>query len=510
MRYKIKFVLILLIANTSNTTQINSSSINPKSSSSSIKLNTKTNLSIKNPITNYKGKIIKEKDSVLEGSNINFIDGTFQDNGNKINISGALTPGTTNKIILDGNKNLKSKNGIVCQSIEIQGKDNRIAGAILTSKDIELQDNNSSATFSITNELSSNINLNNGTIFLEESLKFKDYKKIIGPGKININGSNLIFGNQDLIFEENLYFESNANVELNSSMILQNKWTFSGKQNVLSTNNNIIYLDETGIISIEKGSTLTIKDAILIGVNNNNLNCSDNNGKIIFNNVTIIPNNNYNFEFGCFEVLGNLEISGPYKFTYKSTEASTIKSNSSFILDKNITFSYAPGIASQNLIVFEDKTSNLILNNATLHTTATGIQLTTGNLFINENVNLSSEKLVYYWRFINDNYTIVDGGICFGNENEEQDLICNIASNASLNIINGSFKYKNIKNSSWNMSNHNSYIKISPYCNLQLFQNLNLKNGTAEFQKNAILSKIINKNLIGSINAKGKFIKGRL
>ena len=70
-------------------------------------------------------------------------------------------------------------------------------------------------------------------------------------------------------------------------------------------------------------------------------------------------------------------------FTYKSTQTSTILSNSILTLDNQFTFSYAPSNAATSLLTFQDFTSILALNHTTFYL-APGLQMSKGGLNIRQ------------------------------------------------------------------------------------------------------------------------------
>ncbi|MFH1643667.1 MAG: hypothetical protein ABIA74_00630 [bacterium] len=512
---KLIFAIIFLL------TQITSfkliySDINSKSNSSKITLNTGTTLSIKNEISNYTGTIEKEENSTITGSNINFNEGSLKESGNKINITGALEQ--TGKILLNGNKSLRSKEGKVYQQIEVSAQNNKIEGNILTENDILILDENASVTLAITNKLPVNIQLGNGTIYLLEDLNFLDGKKIIGSTKSAsegiiepIGGVSIILNAEELEWEKDIHFGRRTTLVFNSNVKLSASWTFGGRSNhVIEGNNNILFLEDLGQINIDSNSQLFIRNLTINGLSGTNIKCLYDNAQITFQNVQIILFDNYSFQTGAFQAQDYLALSGPYQFNYQSNQVSTVKAETTLILDENITFSYDPGIASKNLIALEDSTSTLQINNATLHTTMTGLQLKTGKLLINNNAILSSEKQFFIEgeeNILENNLTftliILDEGITLGNNNSLEDLTCEISKGAKLNIY-GSLIYKNINESSWIMNQDQSSIEIQPDSSIKLYNSINLDKGQINFYLNSNLEKYEDKKITGPINAKGK------
>lgn len=477
-----KILLMASIAINLTIIQINSSNLNLKSQTSAIKLLSGTNFIIENKITDYPGTLITESGATIEGENITFNNGIIEDCGNKIFLSGQFTPTSTNKIILNGNKNAYFNKGTINQSIEISSLNNKIEGSLFNSNNIILQDANTSVSCAIINELPCNFELNNGSLYLTQNLLFSDKKKIIGPGKITFNNYRLAFGAENIAFDKSLYFDNASDIELNANITINDTWTFSGNNCVLCAQGNGIFLGSSGAIVVEAGSSLTIKDATLKNISDSKLRCSTNNGKIIFQNVNLILSNNYTFSSGQFEVLGELEINESYTFAYQSPIPSLIRHDSRLILN-NTTFSYAPNAANQNLLTLAGDSSSLVLNNATLHTTTTHLQLAKGNLLISENSYLSSDGT---------------GQILLGNNNSSDDIYCNFLNNATLNLIKGKLVYQNINNSAWKMNSFDAALNIYSNTTLNLQQDLNVQEGSTNFYLNFTLETQPNKYLFGA------------
>ena len=70
---------------------------------------------------------------------------------------------------------------------------------------------------------------------------------------------------------------------------------------------------------------------------------------------------------------------------------STIAQKSMLFFDFDTTFSYDPPIANRDLLYMVDGTSAFFLNGCTLHSTATGLRLTKGFLFLDNGTTFSCE-----------------------------------------------------------------------------------------------------------------------
>ncbi len=461
--------------------------------SSKLKIKSGSNFVVDTEINDYKGTIVKEEGAGITGNDINFNEGKVKDNETKFNITGAYSPGNSDKIRLTGGELFRGKGGFVSQLMEVSGVDNYLQGDFYTSEDICLLNSDASLLSSVLNSLSSNIQLNGGTLQLDDSLKFDNGKKVIGPGKVLLNNKKISFGARPLVFIYNLYFDSASDVELNSNVHLEDEWTFSG-DGIIDGRNNICCFDDSlgcaGRIVVERGASLLIKNIILKKVNNSSLFCMDNSGTITFQNVKLILDQDYTFSLGRFFVIDSLKISGKKIFSYQSNQESLIHSYSEMFLDLGVTFSYDPiGGERKDLLRFEDETSFLYLNNASLHTTTTGIELTKGAMIVDGVCNLSSE--IY-----NNN----GDGITFGSDSIDLDFNCEILSGSILNISSGYFSYRNIDDLSFNFLNTDSFLDINVGSFLKLYQNLNCENGQVRFSSAASMFKAPGQTIIGPVS----------
>lgn len=457
-------------------------------------------------IKNFKGTIEQEDESGIAGKDIDFSEGKFKKNDNKFDITGVYNPGMLNKIRLNGGKKFRGKGCSLDQSLEISGTGNILQGDFYTKEDINFLNPNASLHCGILNSLSSNILLNGGTLILEDLLKFNNGKKLIGPGKIIFNGNKLYLGSLTLVFINNLYFDSyysesedqedpeeySSIIELNSNIHLGERWTFSGNS-VLEGNNNICFFhnddNACGSFVIERGSSLLVRNVILDNVNNKSLFCMDNSGTITFQNVKLILDETYTFSLGKFFVIDYLTISGENIFGYNTDLESLVYSFSKIYLDCGITFSYDPFKSDRNdLLKFEDETSGLYLDNASLHA-AKELQLTKGFVALNGICNFYSESDINR-----------EAEIIFGNGFIEDDFVCNIFSGSILNLVCGCFSYKNVGELSLNMINESSFLSINSDTTFNLYEFLNSGNGQIKISNGAQVLKHKNKIIRGAVS----------
>ena len=484
--------------------------INMKSKSSAINLQSGTTFTITTTISNFSGKLIKSKTASINGSNLQLNDAILEEDKSISIISGTYIP-SSNVIWLDGNESFWGAKGELLYTLKINGHGNYVGGNLNTNNDLELLDENSTFTTHLINRIEFNIKLNNGTIILEENLNLYDNKKIIGPGTIDLNGHKLIFGARELILDEPIYFQSAADIEFNSLVHLTTTYTFNDI-GIISGNANILCLHDGGNIVVNSNSTLIFKDIIIQNISENNIRCVDDSANIILQNVLWIQSDDFTFDKGSIKFQDKVEMIGENKkFVYSTICTSTITKYSDLLLSNNFTFSYDPNNTNQTLLEFEDSTSSLKLKNATLHTTSTGLKLTKGSLVIKNNSYLSTEEIYFVEEIMTGTYesegitfTTYDyqniriGGITFGNDSTSEDFICETLAGATLHVIGGPLKYRNINSESWNMTNNTSILNIHQGAQLKLYQTLNSGNGQVFFQEGATIFKDTGKFLIGS------------
>ena len=487
MKIKKLFLLFIIFS----FTLIIPKSLNLRDSSSVFKISSCSNLILDKTMNSITGKVIKDSGAQISGENMEFEDGSFQDSGSKINITGKLNFGQTQKILLDGGKTFLGKRGEVFQDIFISGTDNLIEGVLFLTSDIEFQDRDSKASFDLRNRLDVDIKLNNGSIILYEDLCFLDSKRVFGPGKVTLNGYQLSFGSKDLTWNEKILFENASNIDINSSIYLEDCWSFSG-DSILCGNSNVLCIDCSDGIVVRPKTNLLIRDTILYGLSDTKIRCMTDDATITLKNVKWIQDSDFTFTRGSLIFLDNVEFIGNgKKFIYQSKMTSTISLGSTLKLDRGFTFSYAPISQAKDLIFFESRDSKIFLNSSTLYADKCGLELINGSFLLDGVVSLESKG------------TTTNDGIVIGNQNENNDFLCLFFNGCILKLKNGSFSYKNKNINSFDMRDQYSRLSIASGATLNLYEDINLNNGMLIGYDNTTLARIIDKRIIGSVSALG-------
>jgi hypothetical protein len=111
--------------------------------------------------------------------------------------------------------------------------------------------------------------------------------------------------------------------------------------------------------------------------------------------------------------------------------SSTIAQKAMLMFDVNTTLSYDPPVADRDLLYMTDGTSALFLNACTVHSTATGLRLTRGFLFLDNGVTFSCEG------------NNLSESICFGDGTIGNDLNIKVMADAEV-FVYGRLESKNI------------------------------------------------------------------
>ncbi|MFA5075126.1 MAG: hypothetical protein WC436_03405 [Candidatus Babeliales bacterium] len=219
-------------------------------------------------------------------------------------------------------------------------------------------------------------------------------------------------------------------IELLNNLYLNSSVTFTGAGGMINGRGNVIYLDNnlnlpdnyilniTGNTIIDgnghdlilgKWSNITVDDSVTLTLRNLTLKNTYTTytvspiipysikSMVTFDNIEISLFDDFSFNQGKLFIHNDVDITGTYKFSYKSTQPMLIESNSCLYFDKNSTFEFYPSCTNNSLFTMQDKSSILYLDGCTLQTTLTGMILTKGQLFLDNNVTFSSIDNTYLY-----------------------------------------------------------------------------------------------------------------
>jgi hypothetical protein len=257
----------------------------------------------------------------------------------------------------------------------------------------------------------------------------------IDPG-ITTTFQNVIFKDYNdasvlLGADASLIFGQSCRVELGEPQTLSRTWSFAGQSLLDAHNNSITVGTGAHYLSSLVSSSLTIANASLLNVRDNNLRTADNNAALIFNNAQLNLSSDFTYSTGSMLINNDVVLRGTSIFNYSTIMGLTVSSQSKLTIDQGTTFNYTPAGNFRNLLSLTDSSATLFFNNASLVATATGARLTKGTLLIDGIMNIQSSAASQA------------EAIIFGDGTPTNDLIITFLPNATINLLSGFLNYAN-------------------------------------------------------------------
>lgn len=236
-----------------------------------------------------------------------------------------------------------------------------------------------------------------------------------------------------------MIFAGKTHVEIGDNDSLSSQWTFTG-ESVLDGQGFRLTMDGGSIVvtgsstdASAGGAALAIDNITLYDVGDSQpIRCQDVTHTMTLRDVTIHQGAAFTWNIGRLEIIGQTNMVGQQKFSYRSTSSCFIKDAGTWLFDRNMTFSYDPTIQSASLIDMADPDGILYLNGADLYTTHTGLSLTKGTLMIDNKVDVYNVGAV-----------ALSQSVRFGNGTSADDLNVHINPGGSLNLQSGVIHYLN-------------------------------------------------------------------
>jgi len=298
----------------------------------------------------------------------------------------------------------------------------------------------------------------------------------------------------------------NARLFFKSDVTFRGPIVFEGECLVNGGSNTFDFTTD-GLISIAQGSTLVVEDARIKGLSANKISCQDDDGLLILSDVDWYQDSVYSFSVGALQFENDVAMGGDTTFVYATSKTSTLLAKSELHLDVGFTFSYDPGIISKTLLEFENETSKLTLDGATLHATVTGMQLTKGQLRVTRDSSICAETLI-----VDDgeSSTFINECMTFGDGTAQNDLECDIYSGVTLNFTGGTLNYRNVSSASWQMHNVSSMLYMHDSAWLNLYESMNFGNGILVLGSGTRVGVAFGKTLVASKDPRGPYATVRI
>ena len=386
-------------------------------------------------------------------------------------------------IALTGNgDSLFVDSGVAPFPILVSNTNNTIGGEGDITAAIVLQDSDTELTSQLTGRLTSNMVMNGGSLTLINDLHLGNGVMFVGNGSVNLNSAGLHLGSQSLMWGGNTYWVgSGGAIHFNSDVSLVSTWTFSGTC-MLHGNGHTVDLGDTGEIWIDSNSSVMLHE--LRVENAGRMRCVDDTGVITLDEAIWCQHDSDSlFSNGALRFKNKVRMHGNGVFVYSTSQTSTIHSSSKLIMEEGMTFSYDPPVAVKDLLEFEDSSSQLILKAASLHSTATGMQMKKGTLNIQGQSELSSDSIIVQTPIPH----ILNEGIMFGSGVAADNFTCVLVGGVNLSLTQGTLVYKNTDPDLIILESGASLLKIGVQAQLTLDESLRLVSGGIEFGNHATL-----------------------
>lgn len=366
----------------------------------------------------------------------------------------------------------------------------KILGFTFMEKGFSLADATTTCTFDAMLPVSGNIVLNDGTLFLNQSLVFNNNAAFTTGGTLAGQTHGVEFS-RDLttINLTSTLTLIDAQMVFNSDVALVGVFQAQGAS-VLDARGHRINLAD-GEIVVASGATLTLCNMTLSHISGTKIRCADATAQIILHNVNWLQDGDVTFAQGSLQLERSVLFSGTSIFLYSSTEPIVVTADTQWQWDSNTTFSYDPASAADNLITFIDQSSVIILNGATWYIGFGGLQVKHGSMYITRNSVLDCDN---------------GFGITCGTGVAEEDFSVKIFSGICLDVVSGLFNYNNVLPSSWIMDHVSSVLHLYQGVSLKLYQTLYLGVGIVACEQDATLIQVAPAMLIGSVKALGTFV----
>lgn len=261
----------------------------------------------------------------------------------------------------------------------------RRARKILVTQDTVLDGNNNTIDFSCDGAL---IDIANNTTLEIKNAVLKNFS----PDHVFLNRSGSIRFGDGIIMR----LSPNSNDSKAGGMIMHYTFSFQGEGACLidgSGNTLNLNGDLHHAMSVLGTTSLTIFNAGLKGLKNDNIACKSSGATLGFADSVLMMSDSFTFSCGHLRLMPDVLVRGDgHTFALTTDKNTTISSQAIITFDQGVTFSYDPASApSKTKLMMEDSSVGLFFNGSTLHTTGTGLRIDSGYLFIDNHVTFTSE-----------------------------------------------------------------------------------------------------------------------
>lgn len=259
-------VLISILLGFSQKTMLANIRFGDKQSGIKVKSGARFNVGSNNLI--IQGTLSKDVGASITGNEFVFDEGTIKSGTLDAEITGVFDPTNPDTIKLNGGSRLRAEPGQMIEYLVVSDSENRLEGQPLFSNPIVLSDTATTLTIAMQGTLNKNIELNGGTVVLENDLKFNDNVILDGNGIVDLNKCELQLGSvYSAPWTGDVHFMDALDIVLNGRLDLTGDWKFSGLS-CLNGNGCVLDLSSGGRLIIDKGAVLSVNDVHITGLGN--------------------------------------------------------------------------------------------------------------------------------------------------------------------------------------------------------------------------------------------------
>lgn len=190
----------------------------------------------------------------------------------------------------------------------------------------------------------------------------------------------------------------------NDVALLDTSITFSGEC-VINGRHNTLSLNETATLIVEEGASLLLQNIIIDGVAEDRIRLLDSQSTLSVEDTTFILEDDFSFNEGSLDILGEFIVTGSSTFNYTTNQLSVIRGGrvndesgamfyaGSLVVDHSV-FNYAPISNNASLLQFESELAILKLISSTLQ--ANTLSLTKGSIVVEGKSIASANDMITF------------------------------------------------------------------------------------------------------------------
>ena len=324
--------------------------------------------------------------------------------------------------------------------------DNKILGFGWFKNGFSLEDAATTCTFDSVYPVSGTVDLNGGTIYLNQDLIFKNITTLSGAGSVLGNGHIIELCESIESFPANTDTFENTHIFLATDLTLNSTITFKGNCSVHG-NGNLLFLGDSGALVVDSDSHLELQGLEIEEIKGENIQCVDDTASITLADVRMIQGADYSFKSGSIAFHGLVSWLGAYTLNYDSAFTSTINNNTTLHITDGLHFCIGRDQQTgSEPLVFEDATSVLRLDSCTFIISGSGATLSKGTIALDKDIDVEVVS------------TTTSNGLILGDGSEGGDITINVSPSAIVNLRNGYLVFNNVDSSKFISTSHSARI----------------------------------------------------